>query len=337
MKPGPMALLVTLLSCWLVPADLFAANPVIIERAKKEGEVVWYGGGSSEIDESINRGFMKKYPFLQAKKFRIQSQKLLVRFETESRAGKHTADIVRTTDWYIDIFKKKGLLLKYDSPERKHFADQLKDRDGHYTALYIFLHALAYNTKLVAKSEVPRSYDDLLDPKWTDKLGLEDAAYVWFVNLLKIKGEKQGLEYMKRLARQNVNLRSGSTLLANLVAAGEMPIAIDLYSYQVERAKKSGAPLDWIAFEPAIVHTVLAGINKNAPHPNAAMLFMDYLLSEEGQRIYLAESSQPARQGIYAPWFPKGLKLHVNDPEIGEKFGEYQKFFNEIFSTRQPN
>ena len=320
--------------CSFAAATSYAASADIIDAAKKEAEINWYGGGSSEIDEDINRGFMKKYPFIQAKKFRIQSQRLLVRFETESRAGKHLADIVRTTDWYIDIFKKKGLLLKYDSPERKQIPDELKDRDGFYTALYMFLHVTAYNTRMVPKNELPRSYDDLLNPRWKDKLGLEDAAYVWFVNLLKIKGEKQGIDYMRRLARQNVSLRSGTTLLANLVAAGELPLAIDLYAYNIERTKKAGAPLDWVAFEPAIVHTVLAGINKNAPHPNASKLFMDFLLSEEGQRIYLNENMQPARRGFVPPWFPKGLKLHVNDPEIGDKFGDYQKLFGEIFSGR---
>jgi iron(III) transport system substrate-binding protein len=312
----------------------YAASADIIDAAKKEGEMNWYGGGSSEIDENINRGFMKKYPFIQAKKFRIQSQRLLVRFETESRAGKHSADIVRTTDWYIDIFKKKNLLLKYDSPERKQFADEFKDKDGFYTSLYMAVHGLAYNPKLVAKNEVPRSYDDLLAPKWKGKLGLEDAAYVWFVNVLKIKGEKQGIEYMRRLAKQDVSLRSGTTLLVNLVAAGELPLAIDLYAENIERSKKAGAPVDWVAFEPTIVHTIAGGINRNAPHPNASKLFMDFLLSEEGQRIYLAESQQPTRKGLAAPWFPKNLKLHVNDPDIGDKVGDYQKLFHEIFGGK---
>ncbi len=312
----------------------FAASVDIIEAAKKEGEINWYGGGSSEVDEIINRGFMKKYPFIQAKKFRIQSQRLLVRFEAESRAGKHSADIVRTTDWYIDIFKKKGLLLNYDSPERKQIPDELKDRDGFYTSLYMAVHSLAYNPRMVAKNELPRSYDDLLDPKWKGKLGLEDAAYVWFVNLLKIKGEKPGIEYMRRLARQGVSLRSGTTLLANLVAAGELPLAIDLYATDVERTKKAGAPLDWVAFDPTIVHTIAGGINRNAPHPNAAKLFTDFLLSEEGQRIYLGENLQPTRRGLAAAWFPKNLKLHVNDPDIGDKFGDYQKLFHEIFGGK---
>lgn len=332
----PLLFTIAFLGLMLVAATIRAAGPEIVEGAKKEAEVIWYGGGSSEIDEVINKGFMKKYPFIQAKKFRLQSQRLLVRFEAESRAGKHVTDIVRTTDWYIDIFKKKGLLMRYVSPESQFYGDELKDADGHYTALYKFLHVMAYNRKLVAKQDLPRSYDDLLHPKWHGKIAIEDAAYVWFVNLLKIKGEKQGLEFMKRLARQNVQVRSGTTLLANLVAAGEIPLTIDLYAYQVERMKKNGAPVDWIAVEPAIVHTVLAGINKNAPHPNAAKLFVDYLLSEEGQKIYLSEENQPARKGLYAPWFPQGLKLHVNNPEIGDKFGYYQKQFNEIFSSATP-
>ena len=330
-----VALLLTCGFCLVVQYAL-AASADVIEGAKKEGEVVWYGGGSSEIDEIIGKNFSKKYPFLQAKKFRIQSQKLLVRFEAESKAGKHVADIVRTTDWYIDIFKKKGLLLKYESPERNAFPNELKDRDGYYTALYNLVHAAAYNTKLVPKEDLPRSYDDLLDPKWKGRLALEDASYVWFVNLLKIMGESQGIEYMKKLARQNVNLRSGTTLLTNLVAAGEIPLAIDTYADGIVRAKRSGAPVDFHLIEPTIVHTVTGGISKNAPHPNAAKLFMDYLLSEEGQKTYLAEDRDPARTGIDAPWLPKGVKLHVNDPDIGDKVGRYQKLFAEIFGGPAP-
>ena len=325
--------LLAALATWAAPAAARAASPEVIEGAKKEGEVIWYGGGSSEIDETLGKNFSKKYPFLQVKKFRIQSQKLLVRFEAESKAGKNIADIVRTTDWYIDIFKKKGLLLKYESPERKFIAKELQDPDGYYTALYKFLHAMAYNTKLVRKQDLPRSYDDLLDPKWKDKLGVEDAAFVWFVNVLKIKGESQGVEFMKKLARQNVSLRSGTTLLASLVAAGEIPLVLDMYAYNVERLKQKGAPVDWHVVEPAIVHTVTGGINKNAPHPNGAKLFMDYLLSEDGQKTYLSESLEPSRIGLEAPWYPKKVKLYINNPDIGDKVGYYQKLFAEIFGS----
>jgi len=325
--------LLAALAFWAAPLLARAASPETIEGAKKEGEVVWYGGGSGEIDEVLGKNFSKKYPFLQVKKSRIQSQRLLVRFEAESRAGKHIADIVRTTDWYIDLFKQKGLLMKYESPERKAFVNELKDRDGFYTALYKQLHAIAYNTRMVRKQDLPRSYDGLLDPKWKGQMGLEDAAYVWFVNMLKIRGESQGIDFMKRLARQNVSLRSGTTLLTNLVVAGEIPLVIDIYAYTVDRAKKNGAPIDFHVVEPAIVHTIAGGISKNAPHPNAAKLFMDYLLSEEGQRTYLSESLEPARTGMDPAWVPKGIKLHVNSPEIGDKIGYYQKLFADIFGA----
>src|SRR5262245_8317672 len=197
------------LAFWAAPVLARAASPEVIEGAKKEGEVVWYGGGSGEIDEVLGKNFSKKYPFLQVKKTRIQSQRLLVRFETESKAGKHVADIVRTTDWYIDIFKQKGLLMKYESPERKAFINELKDRDGYYTALYKQLHAIAYNTRMVRKQDLPRSYDGLLEPKWKGQLGLEDAAYVWFVNMLKIRGESQGIEFMKKLGHDAADQRGG--------------------------------------------------------------------------------------------------------------------------------
>ena len=325
--------LVAALAVWAAPTSARPASTEVIEAAKKEGEVVWYGGGSGEIDEVHGKNFSKKYPFLQVKKTRVQSQRLLVRFEAESKAGKHVADIVRTSDWYIDIFKQKGLLMKYESPERKGFIKELKDPDGYYTALYKQLHAIAYNTRMVRKQDLPRSYDGLLDPKWKGQLGLEDAAYVWFVNVLKIKGESEGIEFMKKLARQNVSLRSGTTLLTNLAVAGEIPLVVDIYAYTVDRAKKNGAPIDFHVVEPAIVHTITGGISKNAPHPNAAKLFMDYLLSEEGQRTYLTESLEPARTGMDPAWVPKGIKLYVNDPKIGDKVGDYQKLFADIFGS----
>jgi iron(III) transport system substrate-binding protein len=118
--------------------------------------------------------------------------------------------------------------------------------------------------------------------------------------------------------------------------AGEIPLAIDIYAYSVERARKSGAPMNFHVVEPAIVHTITGGISKNAPHPNAAKLFMDYLLSEEGQKTYLSESLEPARTGIDPPWVPKGTKLYINNPDIGEKVGYYQKVFAEIFGAGAP-
>jgi len=115
---------------YLLLTEHWRLRRVSSTRQKAEGEIIWAGGGSAEIDESMNRAFMKKYPFIQAKKTRVQSQRLLVRFEIESRAGKHTFDIVRTTEWYIDIFKKKGLLAKYEPPERNQIPNEFKDRDG---------------------------------------------------------------------------------------------------------------------------------------------------------------------------------------------------------------
>jgi iron(III) transport system substrate-binding protein len=320
-----------------VSTSLWAISPEIIEAAKREGEMVWYGGGSGKEDDAVGEGFTKKYPTIRAKKFRIQSQNMIARFEAESVSGKHVADIVRTTDWYVYVAKQKGLLMKYDSPERKYFGPEFKDSEGYYTALWKYLHVIAYNTTLVPKTDVPRSYQDLLDPKWKGKIGFVDpvsaSGITWFVNQLRMRGEKEGLEFMKKLAAQDISLRSSPQLLASLVAAGELPIALDLYGYQVEQLKKRGAPINFVALEPAVVHTLYGGISKYAPHPNAAKLFMDYLLSEEGQRIYLSFDFEVTRQGLYPAWFPKGVKQFVSDPQMdGERFNRYQKMFRDVFA-----
>ena len=323
---------------WTIPLQVSASSPEIIEGAKREGgEVVYYGGGDTVADQAISKGFTKKYPFLRAKKFRIQSQRLMTRFEAESKAGKHVADIVQTADWYIDMIRQKGLLMAYDSAERKFYSDQFKDPQGYYTAIWKYLHVMVYNTKLVSKQEIPRSYEDLLHSRWKNRLGFVDSTsgsgIVWFVNQLEIRGADQGLKFMKSLAAQNVRMHQSSALLSNLVAGGEIPLAIDLYGYQAENLKRKGAPIDWIAAEPTVVHAVLSGISKNAPHPNAAKLFQDYLVSEEGQRIILSFDKNPTRKGLYVPWYPKGIKEFVSNPRQmdSEKFDRYQNMFLEIF------
>ena len=321
----------------LHPGRLLAVSQEVIEAAKKEGEVIWYGAGSNAIDNKIGRGFMKKYPSIKPKKFRISAYKLLVRFRAESRADRHIADIVRTTDAILETFRKEGLLIKYASPERKFYIDELKDRDGYYTAFYNFRHVIAYNTNLVPKGEVPRSYEDLLKPRWKGEMGIPDgsAGFIWFANQLKIRGEEKGLKLIRELAKQEPTVISSQSQLVKLVGAGEYAIAINSYAYRIERLKKRGAPIDWVPVEPVVIHNLFGGISKNAPHPNAAKLFMDYLLSEAGQKVYISQGVNPARTGLKAPWLPK-LKVFYSDPvEMSERYGEFEKRFRKMFRARQ--
>ncbi len=187
--------------------------------------------------------------------------------------------------------------------------------------------------RLVAKSEAPKGYDDLLNLKWKGKMDLDDKQYIWFDGLLKVMGREKGLAYMKTLAAQAIHFRSGNTLLANLLAAGEFGILINARPESIDELKEKGAPVEWVAPRPTTANVLPIAVAKNAQHPSAARLFMDYLLSEEGQRKLSAMGRTPARPGIPAanPRLSKGLEITVNDPGMAERFDQVVEQYKNVF------
>ena len=140
----------------------------------------------------------------------------------------------------------------------------------------------AYNTKLIKRESLPKTYKDLLDPKWKGKLGIEGKDEDWFASVVDVMGGGEtGLKFFRDLVATNgLSVRQGHTLLNNLVISGEVPLALNIYNYMPEQAKKKGAPIDWFAIEPAIARSNGVGVARHAPHPNAALLFYEYLLGE---------------------------------------------------------
>lgn len=182
---------------------------------------------------------------------------------------------------------EKGLLVPYQSPERKAVNDIHKDREGYWTGLYANIEFWAYNKKLVAPADVPKGREDLLLPKWQDKIGLDSgsAGTVRYIIDLHVLGQEKGRNFMQRLAKQKIQLRRGPSLIAELLAAGEFALAPvrDNTTFELMQA---GAPIDWVAFDPVIPQPPTPiGILKAARHPNAAQLFVDFALSREGQEV----------------------------------------------------
>jgi iron(III) transport system substrate-binding protein len=195
------------------------------------------------------------------------------------------------------------------------------------------LNVIAYNSKLVAKSEAPKGYDDLLNAKWKGRMGLDDKQYIWFDGLLKVMGREKALAYFKRLATQAIQFRSGNTLLANLLAAGEFGILINARPESVDELKQKGAPVEWVAPRPTTANVLPIAVAKNAQHPNAAKLFMDHMLSEDGQRILSAMSRTPARPGVPTS-NPRlsGLEIAINDPGMAERFDQVVEVYKSVFA-----
>jgi iron(III) transport system substrate-binding protein len=166
-------------------------------------------------------------------------------------------------------------------------------------------------------------------------MGLDDKQYIWFDGLLKVMGREKGLAYFKRLATQAIHFRSGNTLLANLLAAGEFGVLINARPESVDELKQKGAPVEWVAPRPTTANLLPIAVARNALHPNAARLFMDYMLSEEGQKRLSAMGRTPARSGIGAanPRLSQGLEIAVNEPGMAERFEQVVEVYNAVFGV----
>lgn len=304
----------------------------LVEGAKKEGKVVWYTMLTTAEADTVAKKFREKYPFIVPEMYRAGAEKMLTRILAENQAKRHIFDTLMITQAESEILNRKGLFTKYQSPQRKFYPEGLKDADGHWTDLYLNLNVIGYNTKMVSPREVPRTLEDLLKPRWKGKMGMDTKAYTWFASVLKQMGEKRGLEYMKKLGEQNILFRTGRTLNAQMVAAGETDIGIALYNQRIEEMKAKGAPVNWVAIEPVVPEIHPLAISAYAPHPNAARLLVDYLLSKEGQGVIASFFRIPSRADVdpLIPAMKKGLKIMPPDFSMVDNYDKYTRLYREL-------
>ena len=298
-----MATITKLLLCALVVLFSGATaqsnnHESIIERAKKEGSLILYTSMTVDHAQKLNDAFTARYPFLQVAMFRAVGERLLTKILTEAQAGKFDFDVVQSAETQAYFLKKRNLLAKYFSPEAKNLQRGFFDGEGFWSAVYMMPNVIGYNTRMVQRSDVPKSDDDLLQPKWQGKIGMDHTKPEWFAWKVKRLGEDKGLAYMRKLARQEFKLYSGLTILTSLLAAGEFPLVLNTYIHNVEDAKRKGAPVEWLAQEPVFTKFQPLAVGAKAPHPNAAKLFVDFMLSEEGQKIIVSFGRMPTRRGL---------------------------------------
>jgi len=305
------------------------------EKAEAEGKLMFYATFNAADSKTLVDGFKKLYPKIDVVYYRTTDSALMERILTESRAGQHLWDVMVTTSFYGHNLKKRGLLATYDSPERKFYRDGYKDPQATWTSSYTNYGAFGYNTRMVPKTSVPKSFNDLLKPEWKGHIGMDSRPYEWFGTMLKAMGEEKGLAYMRELAKQT-QLRAGRTLVAQLVAAGEFRGALTGYSQTFEVLKPSGAPVDWIYLNPVFANIHPTGVATKAPHPNAARLFIDFILSKRGQELIRGMNRIPDR--IDTPpdqaRLIEGIKPAFAPTEVLEEFERYAKLFHETFGGR---
>ena len=231
----------------------------------------------------------------------------------------------------LEALARENALQEVRSPISASLIAEATPKHRKWAAHYLNVWVQAYNTQKVRKEELPKSYADLLDPRWKGRLGIEAKNEEWFYTVVEAMGEAAGLKLFKDIVSQNgVSVRSGHSLLNNLVVSGEVPLALTVYNYMPEQAKIKGAPIDWFAIEPAIARANGIAVASLAPHPHAATLFYEFILSEETQRTMSRAGYVPTHRDVPSPL--KNLPIKLIDTERALNAGEkWTRAFDKTF------
>ena len=302
----------------------------LAEGAKKEGLVSIYTSMPLDDMAALTSAFEAKYG-VKAKVWRSGSEKILQRGLLEAKANRFEVDVFETNSPETEVLSREKVLIAGNSPFLNELIPQAIPSHKEWIATRLNIFTCAYNTKLVKKEELPKTYQDLLDPKWKGKLSVEADDSDWLAETVMKMGEEKGLALFREIARKNaVSVRKGHTLLSNLVASGEVPLALTVYNYKIEQMKNSGAPIDWFALDPTIARPNANGVARNAPHPHAALLFQDFELSEGqhilGKRDFIPTSTKVPSTLNKMPLIFANPKTTLDD---GQK---WNKIYDDIFN-----
>ncbi len=328
-------LLLFVLSVLSLASTAFAQDAKLIAAAKKEtGAIIAYGSLESNTVEPIIEAFKKKTG-LTVEYWRASATKVMDRALEEQRAGKSIFDVMVNNSGAIQVMKKEGLFARYLSPAAKAFPKEVIDPDlgPVYRNTPI---GIVYNKGALGAGEIPRSLDELPNPKYRGKFVMPDptqhtTTLQWLASLYKIMGKEKSDKYIRELGAAKPLLAESFAPSAERVSTGETPIAISLIRYTVTYAEK-GAPVDYVRLGKMLSTGQYLALSKNAPRPNGGRAFIDFFLGDESMRILARMGEFVNRKGIFPP-LPGAEKIQaveMDDFDAGEfkeKAQEFQKIF----------
>ena len=278
---------------------------MLVEGARKEGKITWYTSLIvDQVVRPVKDAFEKEYPFLQIEFFRGNSERLVQRMFAEYQAKKYEVDIADGTVT-APMVKKAGYLQRFYSPHLAEYPAELKDPQGFWAVSNLYFFSLGYNTRMVKPNDVPKTYEDLLNPRWKGQMvwstSRGSGAPMMIGNLFQTMGQEAARAYLQKLKGQNVAKSTASNRqLLDLVIAGEYPMALHIFNHHAHISKSAGAPVDWYALEPASATINTISPVTRSPHPHATMLLIDFILSEKGQRVFQAVNYLPSHPKVPA-------------------------------------
>ena len=313
---------------------LAAAVPPDVEAAaKREGTVVWYTTMVVPTMNAIIRRFQETHPGITVQPLRMGSDQLPARIMTEERAGKYNADVVSGDDFQFHQLLEAGVIARNPYSEANKYIKGTVDPNGYWTNQFANTTVLAWNPERLKADSLkpPRSLDDLTKPEWKGKIGLDAGALNWYVGLLQ--ASPRNAEFFKKLAANKPILTTGHTDTAVKLEAGEFDVSPTVYGYLADNEKRKGRAIDFLNPRPLLVSLNPIGLLKNAPHPNAARVFIDWLLSKDGQTYMESLGEQSSRTDVpWNPrlWDPKQPFFVVRPPEEAQ-YGQIVQQFRSLF------
>lgn len=301
----------------------------LVEGAKREGSVVLYTSLAPTESKPLAEAFEKKYG-VKVELWRALSDKVVQRVVTEAQGRRHAVDVVETNGPEMEMLAREKLLAEFHSP---HVADLPAEAiPPHRTWMPDRLNffVVGFNTQKVQRAQIPATYEGFLDPKWKGRIGLEATDAEWMATLVKAWGTEKGMDYFRRLAAMKPDVRKGHVLLAELVAAGEVPVALTLYNSNVVSLKRKGAPIDFVPVQPVAARPQGIGIARQAPHPHAALLFADFVLSPEGQKLFESMGRVPASTKVKSELNNFPFRM-IEPATVLDEADKWEKLWNEWF------
>jgi iron(III) transport system substrate-binding protein len=265
----------------------------LLEKARQEGMLTVYTSLATKESTPLAKAFEKKYG-IKVELWRATSDKVVQRAVTEGQARRHVVDVVETNGPEVEMMARENLLSEFFSPYLADLPPAAIPRHRLWVTDRLNFFVVAYNTNKVKRDELPKHYEGFLDPKWKGRIGIEATDAEWMATVMKKLGTERGTRLFDKLSEMRPDVRKSHILLAEMVGAGEVPVALTVYNSEVESLKRRGGPIDWMPVEPVVGRPQGLAVAKNAPHPHAALLFADFVLSPEGQELFNSMGRVPS-------------------------------------------
>lgn len=301
----------------LTPAE---RQKKLVAGAKQEGEAMMYSSSGIEEIRAITKLFAKKYPFLNARFMRKGGSQLFNVSQLEFKAQKNIVDVYWAGNSTLGpmVKENKQMLARYLSPERSAIPAEYRDKEGWWTATRTSVAIFAYHAERVPKDKVPKTYEDLLDPFWKGKLAVDTNPGRFTAILVERMGWEKARDYHQKLAQQELRAHRGRSARMQLILAGEVLGSLDINADNIVEMQAQKAPLEYAMIDPTLLSLTSVAMPHQSPHPHAAVLLYDFILSKEGQELLAQENNVPVRQGVEVA--AKVLAERIKEARAQKKF-----------------